>query len=217
MELVLFGPPGAGKGTQATRIAETWHIPHISTGDLFRENIRDDTPLGRKAKSYVTRGELVPNEIVVEMALDRLSREDCTGGFLLDGFPRDVEQAGSLDQWLSERGRRLTAVLCIDLDDETIIDRLVSRRVCSSCGATYNLRSDPPRADGTCRRCGGSVVQRPDDTRETVERRLKVYKEQTAPIEGFYRDRGVLVRISGDGDAETVFLRIKERLDGLRE
>ncbi len=217
MDLVLFGPPGAGKGTQAARIADTWRIPHISTGDLFRENMRDDTPLGRKARRYVTTGELVPNEIVIEMTLDRLDRPDCAGGFLLDGFPRDIEQAERLEGWLSERGRKLTAVLCIDLDEETIIDRLVSRRVCASCGATYNLQTDPPTADGTCRRCGGSVVQRPDDSRETVKQRLKVYKDQSAPVEGFYGERGVLVRVDGDGDAESVFLRIKERLDGLRE
>lgn len=215
MDLILFGPPGSGKGTQAARIAETWHILHISTGDIFRANIRDGTTLGQKAQAYVSKGELVPNDIVVAMTLDRLAQEDCAQGFLLDGFPRDVEQAEQLEQWLSGKGRKVTAVLSVDLDDETIIERAISRRVCQSCGATYNLQANPPRSDGVCDRCGGSVIQRPDDRRQTIEHRLKVYKEQTAPVKSFYQDRRVLVGVSGEGSIEGVFSRIKEAIEGM--
>jgi adenylate kinase len=151
------------------------------------------------------------------MALDRLGQADCAQGFLLDGFPRDVEQAEHLEHWLSDRGRGLTAVLFIDLDDKTIIKRVISRRVCRSCGATYNLEGNPPKSDGVCDQCGGSVIQRPDDRRETIEHRLKVYKDQTAPLESFYRDRGLLVTVCGDGSIETVFGRIKEILKGLED
>ncbi len=215
MELVLFGPPGAGKGTQAERISKEWNVPHISTGDIFRANMREGTPLGQQAQSYVTKGELVPNEIVIAMTLDRLGQEDCASGFLLDGFPRDVEQAGELERWLSDRNRKLTAVLFIELDDEAIIGRLVARRVCQSCGATYNMEICPPKKDMICDRCGGEVVQRPDDLRETIVNRLKVYKEQTAPVRSFYEERGLLLRIPGDGGVEDVFVRIKQAVENL--
>ncbi|MFH1738652.1 MAG: adenylate kinase [bacterium] len=216
MQLLLFGPPGAGKGTQAAMIAETWRIPHVSTGDIFRANMRDGTELGQKAQEYVTKGELVPNEIVIAMALDRIGQKDCAEGFLLDGFPRDVEQARQLENWLNEHGRKVTAVLSVTLDDETIIQRIISRRVCKDCGATYNLHAQPPKKEGICDQCGGSVIQRPDDQRETIENRLKVYQAQTAPVESFYGDRGVLVKISGSGSVEGVFARIKEAVEKLR-
>lgn len=214
MNLILFGPPGAGKGTQASRIVETWNIPHISSGDIFRANIRDGTPLGQKAKAFVSTGELVPNDIVIGMVLDRLGQDDCGDGFLLDGFPRDVKQAEHLERWLSAKGRKVSAVLSIDLDDETIIERLISRRVCQSCGATYNLQGHPPKVNGVCDQCGGSVIQRRDDQRETIEHRLNVYKEQTAPVESFYQERGVLMSVCGDGNIETVFGRIRDAMKG---
>jgi len=215
MQLLIFGPPGAGKGTQAVRIAQAMGIPHVSTGDLFRANMRDGTELGKKAQEYVIRGELVPNEIVIAMALDRIGQADCQKGFLLDGFPRDVEQAEQLEKWLHERGKNITAVLSIELDDETIIERITSRRVCRHCGATYNLSAQPPKVENVCDRCGGPVVQRPDDRREVIENRLRVYKKQTAQVEDFYRKRGVLKTISGDGDMDSVFGRIQEVLNGL--
>ncbi len=217
MELVLFGPPGAGKGTQAALISKEWDIPHISTGDIFRANMRDGTPLGTKAQAYVNKGELVPNDIVIAMTLDRIGQEDCAKGFLLDGFPRDVQQAEKLNEWLEEHGRKLSAVLSIELDDEAIIGRLVARRVCQSCGATYNLEIRPPKVDMVCDRCGGEVVQRPDDLRETIENRLKVYKEQTSPVKAFYEKQGVLMEIPGEGEVDEVFGRIKKAVENLED
>ena len=215
MELVLFGPPGAGKGTQAALISKEWDVPHISTGDIFRANMRDGTPLGTKAQAYVNKGELVPNDIVIAMTLDRIGQDDCAKGFLLDGFPRDVQQAEKLNEWLDEKGRKLTAVLSLELDDETIVERLAARRVCQSCGATYNLEICPPKVDMVCDRCGGEVVQRPDDQRETIVNRLKVYKEQTSPVKAFYEKQGVLLEIPGEGEVEEVFGRIKKAVENL--
>ena len=164
MNLILLGPPGAGKGTQAARIVEKYNIPHISTGDIFRKNISEGTKLGKKAKEYMDRGELVPDSLVIEIATDRLTEDDCADGFLLDGFPRTVEQAVALDAFLGGRGEKINHVLDIDVPKEELMTRLIGRRVCKECGATYHVTNMPPAKEGICDKCGGELIQRADDT-----------------------------------------------------
>ena len=212
MNVILLGPPGAGKGTQATTIVKEYHIPHISTGDIFRENIKNGTELGKKAQEYMNKGELVPDDLVIEIATDRLAREDCHQGFLLDGFPRTVHQAEELDEFLEGRGDKVHHVLNISVAKEELIRRLIGRRVCKNCGATYHIETMKPKVEGVCDVCGGELVQRADDNRETVENRIDVYEQQTMPLIDYYEKAGVLVHIDGSLGLENVFAKIREVL-----
>ncbi|MCI2062635.1 MAG: adenylate kinase [Eubacteriaceae bacterium] len=205
MNLILLGPPGAGKGTQAAKIIENYNIPHISTGDIFRENIKEGTDLGKKAKEYMDKGELVPDSLVIEIALDRLEKDDCKEGFLLDGFPRTVEQAEALDKFLEGRGGKVDHVLDIDVPKEELMVRILGRRVCKQCGATYNIPNMPPKKDGICDVCGGPLMQRADDTRETVENRIEVYNSQTKPLLAYYDKAGNIAHLDGTTGLENVF------------
>lgn len=208
MNLILLGPPGAGKGTQAVKIVEKYHIPHISTGDIFRENIKKGTELGKKAQEYMNRGELVPDDLVIEIACNRLLAEDCAEGFLLDGFPRTVYQAEKLDEFLAGRGKKVEHVLDIAVEKEELIARLIGRRVCKSCGASYHIVNMPPKKEGVCDACGGELYQRADDTKETVENRIEVYEAQTMPLIDYYEKAGVIAHIDGSTGLENVFADI---------
>ncbi|EFM26135.1 adenylate kinase [Peptoniphilus duerdenii] len=214
MRLVILGPPGAGKGTQADFIVENFKTPHISTGDIFRENIKNGTDLGKKAKSYMDKGLLVPDELVIEIVKDRLSKDDVQEGFLLDGFPRTVAQAVSLDAFLEERGQSLDSVLNIDVDTDILVERAVGRRVCKTCGASYHVKYNPPKEDGVCDKDQGPLIQRDDDTEATVKTRIKVYFEQTAPLIDYYKAQGLLDNIDGKEDIDTIRKEIVEVLDG---
>ena len=182
MKLVMLGAPGAGKGTQANMIAEKYGIPHISTGDIFRANIKEGTDLGKEAKSYMDKGELVPDELTVRLLLDRVSKDDCKDGYVLDGFPRTIPQAEVLEKELEKNGDRIDKAVNVDVPDENIVNRMSGRRACLKCGATYHIVHIPPRKEGICDNCGSELVQRDDDKEETVKNRLKVYHEQTAPL-----------------------------------
>ncbi len=212
MKLLIMGRPGAGKGTQAVNIREYYHIPHISTGDIFRENLKQQTKLGLLAKGYMDKGELVPDSLTIELVKDRLSQADCKSGFLLDGFPRNLEQAYALDAFLKENNDALDAVLDIDVKPEVLIDRIVGRRVCPSCGATYHIKNNPSKVEGVCDKCGNNLIQRADDTYDTAYNRLKVYDEKTAPLLDYYRDQHLLKTVNGDQDFAKVFEDIKEVL-----
>ncbi|WP_338818576.1 Adenylate kinase [Moorella thermoacetica] len=212
MRLVLLGPPGAGKGTQAREINQRLDIPHISTGDMFREAIKRGTPLGRQAEVYIKGGRLVPDEVTIGLVQERLVQPDCRNGFLLDGFPRTVAQAEALDSWLSSRGERLDAVIDIEVPRDALLERLTGRRVCRQCGATYHVRYNPPAVPGKCDACGQDLVQRADDTEATVNKRLDVYNEQTAPLVNYYRQRGLLKEIDGSQAIPAVILAIGRAL-----
>ncbi len=189
MKIVLLGPPGAGKGTQAKSISNRYSIPHISTGDIFRKNISENTPLGIEAKSYMDNGQLVPDEVTINMVKDRLQQDDCKNGYLLDGFPRTVHQAEALDNFLTEREESIDTALLIEVPKEFILERMTGRRVCPSCGASYHIKFNPPTNDGKCDLCGSDVIQRKDDTEETVKERLDVYENQTQPLIDFYKTK----------------------------
>lgn len=204
MRLVLLGPPGAGKGTQATGISEKYKIVHISTGDIFRYNIKNQTPLGQEVKSYLDAGQLVPDELTVQIVWDRLDQEDCKNGFLLDGFPRTIAQAEALDRGLAERGLALDRVINIDVESDVLVRRLSGRRVCAACGATYHAENNPPKVPGVCDVCGGEVIQRADDAEETVQKRIEVYEKQTAPLIRYYEDQGLLFTVDGKLPIDTV-------------
>lgn len=208
LNIVLLGPPGAGKGTQAERIIEKYGIPQISTGDIFRANIKNGTELGKKAKEYMDRGDLVPDELVVDLVKDRLNQDDCKDGFMLDGFPRTVFQAQELDKIMNEKGLKINCVLNIDVAPEKLVKRIAGRRVCKQCGATYNVVSKPTKVEGICDKCGGEVYQRADDNEETVQNRIKVYFNQTAPLIDYYKESKVLSNINGDQPMEDVFSEI---------
>jgi adenylate kinase len=204
MRLVLVGPPGAGKGTQAEFIAEHFGIPKISTGDIFRANVSGGTDLGRMAKKFMDAGDLVPDEITNAMVRDRLAQPDATDGFLLDGFPRNVQQAGELDGILEEIGSSLSVVLDLDVDHDEVVRRLSGRRTCKKCGHVWHLEYDPPTAENVCDKCGGELYHRDDDFPDTVRHRLEVYSSQTAPLIEFYGSRGQLVAIDALGTVEDV-------------
>lgn len=205
LRLILLGPPGAGKGTQAARICQKFGIPHISTGDIFRKHIKEGTEFGKKAQEYMNKGALVPDDLVLEIAEARLMEEDCSHGFLLDGFPRTVNQAEQLDKFLNERNLDIDKVLDIDIDKEVLMTRLIGRRVCRSCGATYHVINMPPQKEGTCDVCGGELYQRSDDTAATVENRIEVYNAQTMPLVEYYEKLGKIAHIDGSKSLEDVF------------
>lgn len=213
MRLVLLGPPGAGKGTQASAIVEKYKIPHISTGDIFRANIKEGTALGKEAKAYMDKGLLVPDELVVSIVKDRLLKDDCACGFLLDGFPRTVNQAESLDSELKKMGIELDRVININANAEILIERAVGRRICRECGATYHVKFNPPKVEGVCDKDGGELYQRNDDNEETVATRINVYMEQTQPLIEYYEEKGLLLDIDGTLEIETVFKLVSEALD----
>lgn len=208
MRIVILGAPGAGKGTQAKTISEKLAIPHISTGDIFRFNIKGNTPLGIKAKEYIDKGQLVPDELTKEIVKDRLCKPDCSEGFILDGFPRTIPQAEYLDNVLTEMNIKLDVALLIDVKDEDIIDRMSGRRVCTNCGATYNVVFNPTKVDGICDTCNLTVTQREDDTPETVLNRLETYHKQTQPLIKYYEDEGKLLVVLGAGEVEETSSRI---------
>lgn len=205
LRLILLGPPGAGKGTQAAKICRKYNIPHISTGDIFRRHIKEGTDFGKKAKEYMNKGELVPDTLVLEISEVRLMEEDCKNGFLLDGFPRTVNQAEQLDQFLNERNLSIDMVLSIDVDKETLMTRLIGRRVCRNCGTTYHVINMPSEKEGICDVCGGELYQRSDDTAATVENRIEVYNAQTAPLVAYYENVGKVRHIDGSTGLEKVF------------
>ena len=205
LRAVLLGPPGAGKGTQAVRLVEKYEIPHISTGDIFRKNIKEGTELGKKAQEYMNAGALVPDELVVDLVKDRLQQDDCKNGFLLDGFPRTIFQAEKLDEFLSESNLKMDIVINLKVEKEALIKRLTGRRVCKDCGASYHIVNIPPKKEGVCDICGGELIQRKDDNIETVENRINVYEEQTAPLIGSYKEAGSLVDFDGEASLDEVF------------
>lgn len=197
MRLILLGPPGAGKGTQAKRVIEEFDIPHISTGDIFRKNIKEKTELGQKVEGLLAQGKLVPDELTIEIVWDRLDQEDCKNGFLLDGFPRTIPQAEALDEGLAKRGLKLDRVLNIDVDKDSLVKRLSGRRVCPSCGASYHIDNNPTKVDGICDECQTPVIQREDDKEETVLDRIKVYDSQTKPLVDFYNKQDLVFTVDG--------------------
>lgn len=212
MRMLIMGPPGAGKGTQAARITSFCGIPHISTGDMFRIEIKESTELGKKLKSYLDSGKLVPDEVTVEVIEKRLKQADCEKGFLLDGFPRTIPQAESLDGILGETG--LDLVINIRVDPGVLLERLTGRRVCRKCGKTYHLLYQPPKEEGSCDNCDGELYQRSDDTRETVSNRLKVYQNQTAPLLDYYGRCGIVREVNGEKSIDDVFQEIKKVIRG---
>lgn len=216
MNLVLMGLPGAGKGTQAEKIVQEYGIPHISTGDMFRAAMKEGTALGLQAKAYMDRGDLVPDEVTIGIVRERLSKDDCQKGFLLDGFPRTVAQAEALEAMLAELGRSIDYVINIEVDKALLMERLTGRRICKECGATYHLVFNPPAKLGVCDKCGGELYQRADDNEETVANRLEVNMKQTQPLLDFYRAKGYLRNINGQQEIEQVFADICELLGGLK-
>ena len=208
MNIVLMGLPGAGKGTQADKIIEKYDIPHISTGDMFRAAMKEETELGLKAKSFMDKGELVPDEVTIGIVRERLGKPDCEEGFLLDGFPRTVPQAEALESLLAETGRRVEHVVNIQVDQEELLTRLTGRRICQQCGATYHVVFNPPKVEGVCDRDGGALYQRADDNPETVKNRLEVNIQQAQPLLDFYASKSVLTNINGQQDIKEVFADI---------
>ena len=205
MKIIMLGAPGAGKGTQAKMIAEKYGLPHISTGDIFRANIKNGTELGKEAKEYMDKGLLVPDELTVRLLLDRVAQDDCKNGYVLDGFPRTIPQAEVLDEKLSELGEKVDYAINVDVPDENIVNRMSGRRACLSCGATYHIVSIPPKKEGICDVCGSELVLRDDDKPETVQKRLTVYHEQTQPLIDYYKKEGCLAEVDGTKDLDVVF------------
>ncbi len=205
MKIVMLGAPGAGKGTQAQMLAKKYDIPHISTGDIFRMNIKNGTELGLEAKKYMDQGLLVPDELTVRILLDRVAKDDCKNGYVLDGFPRTIPQANVLEDALTKLGDKIDYAVNVDVPDENIIRRMGGRRACLACGATYHIEHVPPKKEGICDKCGQELVLRDDDKPETVKNRLQVYKEQTQPLIDFYTERGVLHNVDGTKDMNEVF------------
>mgnify|MGYP001945835415 FL=1 len=214
LRLVLLGPPGAGKGTQASAIISKYSIPHISTGDIFRANIKNGTELGKQVEAYMNKGLLVPDELVVSIVKDRLTEEDCKDGFLLDGFPRTVNQAEALDEELKKMNLKLDKVVNIQVGKEILIERAIGRRICKNCGATYHIKFNPPKEENICDKCGGKLHQRDDDKVETVEKRIEVYHEQTKPLIEYYDKKGLLLNVDGTKPVEEVFNEIIASVEG---
>lgn len=208
MKIIMLGAPGAGKGTQAKMIADKYSVPHISTGDIFRANIKNGTELGMEAKKYMDQGLLVPDELTVKILLDRVAQEDCKNGYVLDGFPRTIPQANVLDEALNKLGEKIDFAINVDVPDENIIRRMGGRRACVSCGATYHIEHVPPKTEGICDRCKSELILRDDDKPETVKNRLEIYHEQTQPLIEFYEAKGVLKNVDGTVDMNDVFAAI---------
>ena len=208
MKIVMLGAPGAGKGTQAKMIAEKYTIPHISTGDIFRANIKEGTPLGLEAKSYMDQGKLVPDELTVKILLDRVAKDDCKNGYVLDGFPRTIPQANVLKEALEKQNDKIDYAINVDVPDENIVRRMSGRRACVTCGATYHIEHVPPKKEGVCDKCGSELILRDDDKPETVLNRLKIYHDQTQPLIDFYNNEGILKEVDGTIDVKDVFANI---------
>ncbi|MCR5686491.1 MAG: adenylate kinase [Lachnospiraceae bacterium] len=214
MKIIMLGAPGAGKGTQAEMIAEKYGIPHISTGDIFRANIKEGTKLGMEAKQYMDKGQLVPDELTVRILLDRVSSEDCAKGYVLDGFPRTIPQAEVLDAEVAKLGDKIDLAIDVNVPDENIIHRMSGRRACSKCGATYHIEHVPPKKDGICDKCGAELILRDDDKPETVKKRLEVYHKQTQPLIDYYSRLNILRTVDGTRDVKEVFSDIEALLEG---
>lgn len=214
MNLMLLGAPGAGKGTQAARLIEAYGLAHISTGDILRKAVADQTPLGLAAKAYMDKGELVPDEVVIGLVRERLQEPDTAAGFILDGFPRTVVQAEALSDVLAELGKNLDAVITIEVDKEALVKRLTARRTCATCGAIFNVLFQPEAASGSCPSCGGQLLQRDDDTVETVTNRLEVYERSTLPLVDYYRNAGLLRSVDGNKTPDEVFAQIQAIVEG---
>ena len=212
MKIIMLGAPGAGKGTQAKQIADKYSIPHISTGDIFRANLKAGTELGKKAKEYMDQGLLVPDELTCDLVMDRIGQEDCKNGFVLDGFPRTIPQAEALDAALAKINEKMDYAVDVDVPDENIVNRMSGRRACLNCGATYHIVSIPTKVEGICDRCGNKVVLRDDDQPETVKKRLDVYHEQTQPLIDYYKKQNILKTVDGTQPMEEVFRAIVEIL-----
>ena len=208
MKIIMLGAPGAGKGTQAKQIADKYSVPHISTGDIFRANIKNGTELGKKAKEYMDQGLLVPDELTCDLVMDRIQQDDCKNGFILDGFPRTIPQAEALTAALEKIGQKMDYAIDVDVPDENIVNRMSGRRACLNCGATYHIVSIPTKVEGICDRCGSPVVLRDDDKPETVQKRLNVYHEQTQPLIDYYEKAGILKNVDGTVDMKDVFQAI---------
>lgn len=205
MKIVMLGVPGAGKGTQAKKIAAKYNVPHISTGDIFRANIKEGTELGNKAKSYMDQGLLVPDELTLELVMDRFAKDDCRNGYVLDGFPRTIPQAEALYNALKAKGEKMDYAINVAVPDEKIIDRMSGRRACVACGGTFHVVYNPTKVEGICDLCGGKLILRDDDKPETVQKRLNVYHEQTQPLIDYYKNEGILMEVDGTQDVEDVF------------
>ena len=212
MKIIMLGAPGAGKGTQAKQIASKYQIPHISTGDIFRANIKNGTELGKKAKEYMDQGLLVPDELTCDLVMDRISQDDCANGFVLDGFPRTIPQAEALDAALTKVGAKMDFAIDVDVPDSHIVNRMSGRRECLNCGATYHVVAIPPKKEGICDTCGKELVLRDDDKPETVQKRLDVYHDQTQPLIDYYKNQGILKSVDGTVPMEEVFANIVEIL-----
>ena len=212
MKIVMLGAPGAGKGTQAKMIADKYQIPHISTGDIFRANISNGTELGKKAKTYMDQGLLVPDELVVDLVVDRVQQDDCKKGYILDGFPRTIPQAEALTEALKKLGEKVDFAINVEVPDENIVKRMSGRRACVSCGSTYHIVYNPTKVEGVCDKCGNELILREDDKPETVKKRLDVYHEQTQPLIEYYTNEGVLVEVDGSKDMKDVFSAIVDIL-----
>jgi adenylate kinase len=214
MRIVLLGAPGAGKGTQAKKLIEKYGIPQISTGDLLRAAVAAGTPLGKEAKSYMDKGELVPDSVVLGMVQERLKQDDCKKGYILDGFPRNTLQAEALDKMLASMNMPLTAALSVDVPFEDLMKRLTGRRTCKSCGQMYNVYFKPPKKEGACDKCNGELFQRDDDKEATIKKRLEVYSAQTEPLIGYYKNKGIVKSVSGTGSIDEIFNKVCNILEG---
>ena len=213
MKIVMLGAPGAGKGTQAKMIADKYSIPHISTGDIFRANIKEGTPLGAKAKEYMDKGLLVPDELVCDLVVDRIKQDDCKDGYILDGFPRTIPQAEALTDALSKINDKIEYAINVEVPDENIVNRMAGRRACVGCGATYHIKYNPPKVEDVCDKCGEKLILRDDDKPETVQKRLDVYHEQTQPLIEYYTGQGVIAEVDGTVDMNEVFDNIVKLLE----
>lgn len=214
MDVILLGPPGAGKGTQAKLMIDKWQIPQVSTGDILRASVREGTQLGLEAKGYMDKGELVPDSVVIGIIDERIKEPDAADGFILDGFPRTIAQAQALEMILAESGRKIDHVISIEVDDEELVTRLTGRRMCKSCGESFHMVFNRPAVEDVCDACGGELYQRDDDTEKTIRQRLEVYHEQTSPLIEYYRERGGLREVDGAGNISEIFAQIEANLDG---